>query len=151
MKRLQWKRSECHKSKCGLIKGPRVLFKDQPIHSARFQKSNFTMQINGVTFQSWFAACQSLLSTRFDSYLKNTNSNMFDQICALKFKQIAMGGKREQAWNLYPLFVIHAYAPAPLASFISYFKWFGNQASGGVLKWTGAETGEVLLAVSALQ
>lgn len=34
---------------------------------------------------------------------------MFDQIFILNFKRIAVTGKeKEQAWNLYPLFVIHA-------------------------------------------
>lgn len=74
--------------------------KDQLMYHARFQKSNLATQINHVTFKAWCTVCQSRLSISFDIYLSNTNSNMFDQIFMLKFKGIAMGGKKRTAMKL---------------------------------------------------
>lgn len=70
--------------------------KHKHMYNAGFHKSNLATQINSVTFKSWFTVCQSRLSISFDIYLRNTNSYMFDQIFILKFKGIAMGGKKKK-------------------------------------------------------
>lgn len=125
--------------------------KDQLVYNARFHKSNSSVQIN-VAFKSGFTVCRTQLSISFDIYLRNTNSNMFDQICVLKFKRIATEGEKRTGMKLISPICYSCISSSSSCLIHIILQMIWQSGLGGVvLERRGVQTGEILLGVSAVQ